>query len=119
GPWCCFGAIEGARSLREKNVPLRHPLDVVVWTNEEGGTVGSRCAIGHITPADLDMVARSGKTIREEIGRVGGNVAKLSEAVRQKGDLACYIELHIEQGGLLEKAGLQIGGVGGIVGPRW
>jgi N-carbamoyl-L-amino-acid hydrolase len=119
GPVGSFGAIEVARSLREQNVRLRHPLDVVVWTNEEGGTVGSRSAIGHITPADLDKVARSGKTIREGIGIVGGNVAKLSEAVRQKGDLACYMELHIEQGGLLEKAGLQIGVVEGIVGLRW
>jgi N-carbamoyl-L-amino-acid hydrolase len=119
GPVGSFGAIEVARSLREQNVRLRHPLEVVVWTNEEGGTVGSRSAIGHITPADLDKVARSGKTIREGIGIVGGNVAKLSEAERKKGDLACYMELHIEQGGLLEKAGLQIGVVEGIVGLRW
>jgi len=119
GPVGSFGAIEVARSLKEQNVRLRHPLDVVVWSNEEGGTVGSRCAIGHVTPADLDKVARSGKTIREGIGIVGGNVAKLSDAVRQKGDLACYMELHIEQGGLLEKAGLQIGVVEGIVGLRW
>ena len=119
GPLGSFGAIEVARSLREQNVRLRHPLEVVVWTNEEGGTVGSRSAIGHITPADLDKVARSGKTIREGIGIVGGNVAKLSDAERKKGDLACYMELHIEQGGLLEKAGLQIGVVEGIVGLRW
>jgi N-carbamoyl-L-amino-acid hydrolase len=119
GPLGSFSAIEVARSLREQNVRLRHPLDVVVWSNEEGGTIGSKCATGQITPADLDKVARSGKTIREGIGIVGGNVARLSEAVMKKGDLACYIELHIEQGGLLEKAGLQIGVVEGIVGLRW
>ncbi|MDF2772586.1 MAG: putative N-carbamoyl-L-amino acid amidohydrolase [Geminicoccaceae bacterium] len=119
GPVGSFGAIEVARSLREQNVRLRHPLDVVVWSNEEGGTIGSKCAIGHLTPADLDKVARSGKTIREGIGIVGGNVARLSDAVLEKGDIACYIELHIEQGGLLEKAGLQIGVVEGIVGLRW
>jgi beta-ureidopropionase / N-carbamoyl-L-amino-acid hydrolase len=119
GPVGSFGAIEVARSLREQRVRLRHPLDVVVWSNEEGGTIGSKCAIGHITPADLDKVARSGKTIREGIGLVGGNVARLSEAVLNKGDIACYIELHIEQGGLLEKGGLQIGVVEGIVGLRW
>src|SRR5687767_4772966 len=119
GPVGSFGAIEVARSLREQYVRLRHPVDVVGWSNEEGGTIGSKCAIGHITPADLDKVARSGKTIREGIGLVGGNVARLSEAVKKKGDIACYIELHIEQGGLLEKAGLQIGVVEGIVGLRW
>ena len=94
-------------------------MEAVVWSNEEGGTVGSRCAIGHVTPEDLDKVARSGKTIRDGIGLVGGNVARLSDAVLKKGDVACYIELHIEQGGLLEKAGLQIGVVEGIVGLRW
>ena len=119
GPVGSFGAIEVARSIREQNVRLRHPVDVVVWSNEEGGTIGSKCAIGHITPADLDKVARSGKTIREGIGLVGGTVARLGEAVKKKGDIACYIELHIEQGGLLEKAGLQIGVVEGIVGLRW
>ena len=119
GPVGSFGAIEVARSLREQNVRLRHPVDVVVWSNEEGGTIGSKCFIGHLTPEDLDKVARSGKTLREGIGIVGGNVARLSDAVVAKGDIACYIELHIEQGGLLEKAGLQIGVVQGIVGLRW
>jgi N-carbamoyl-L-amino-acid hydrolase len=119
GPVGSFGAIEVARSLREQGVRLRHTVEAVVWSNEEGGTVGSRCAIGHVTPEDLDKVARSGKTIRDGIGLVGGNVARLSDAVLKKGDVACYIELHIEQGGLLEKAGLQIGVVEGIVGLRW
>ena len=119
GPVGSFAAIEVARSLREQGVRLRHPVDVVVWSNEEGGTIGSKAAIGEITPADLDKVARSGKTIREGIGLVGGDVARLDDAVLQKGDVACYLELHIEQGGLLEKAGLRIGVVQGIVGLRW
>jgi N-carbamoyl-L-amino-acid hydrolase len=119
GPVGSFAAIEVARSLREQNVRLRHPLDIVVWQNEEGGTIGSKLYIGDYTEADLDKVARSGKTVREGIGIVGGNVARLRESVRKKGDVACYIELHIEQGGLLEKANLQIGVVQGIVGLRW
>jgi beta-ureidopropionase / N-carbamoyl-L-amino-acid hydrolase len=119
GPVGSFGALEVARSIREQGVRLRHPLDVVVWSNEEGGTIGSKCAIGHITPAELDIVARSGITRREGIARVGGNVARLSEAVIPKDALHCYIELHIEQGGILEQKGLQIGVVEGIVGLRW
>jgi N-carbamoyl-L-amino-acid hydrolase len=119
GPVGSFSAIEVARTLREQNVRLRHPLDVVVWQNEEGGTIGSKLFIGDYTDADLDKVARSGKSIREGIGIVGGNVARLRDAVKKRGDVACYIELHIEQGGLLEKAGLQIGVVQGIVGLRW
>ena len=119
GPVGSFSAIEVARSLREQGVRLRRPVEVVVWQNEEGGTIGSKLAIGALADADLDRVARSGKTLREGIGIVGGNVARLNEAVRKRGDLACYLELHIEQGGLLEKAGLQIGVVEGIVGLRW
>ena len=119
GPVGAFSAIEVARSLRDHAVRLRHPLDVVVWQNEEGGTIGSKLAIGALTDADLDKVARSGKTIREGIGLVGGDVTRLRTAEKRRGDIACYIELHIEQGGLLEKAGLQIGVVEGIVGLRW
>src|SRR5688500_3701541 len=98
GPVGSFAAIEVARSLREQGVRLRHPVDVVVWSNEEGGTIGSKSAIGEITAADLDKVARSGKTIREGIGLVGGNVARLGDAALKQGDIACYMELHIEQG---------------------
>jgi len=57
--------------------------------------------------------------VRDGIGIIGGDVSRLTEAVRKKGDLSGYIELHIEQGGLLEKAGRQIGVVEGIVGLRW
>ena len=119
GPVGSFSALEVARSLRDNNVRLRHPLDVVIWQNEEGGTIGSKLAIGALTDADLDRVARSGKTIREGIGLVGGDVTKLESAVLKSGDVACYMELHIEQGGLLKQAGVQIGVVEGIVGLRW
>jgi N-carbamoyl-L-amino-acid hydrolase len=119
GPVGSFSAIEVAGSLREQNVRLRHPLEVVVWQNEEGGTVGSKLAIGALKPADLDKTARSGKTLREGIGLVGGDLARLAEAVRKPDELHCYLELHIEQGGRLEQEALAIGVVEGIVGLRW
>lgn len=117
GPVGSFSALEVASSLQEQHVHLRHPLEVVVWQNEEGGTIGSKLATGE--QVDLDAVARSGKTIRDGIGIVGGDAARLPEAVRPKGSVACYVELHIEQGGTLERAGLRIGVVEGIVGLRW
>jgi beta-ureidopropionase / N-carbamoyl-L-amino-acid hydrolase len=119
GPVGSFAAIEVALSLREQRTTLRHPLDVVVWQNEEGGTIGSKAFIGALTPADLDKVARSGISIRDGIARLGGDVARLSDVVRKRGDVHCYIELHIEQGGRLEEAKRQIGVVEGIVGLRW
>lgn len=84
-----------------------------------GGTIGSKTMVGLLTDADLDKVARSGKTVREGIGLIGGDVTRLRESQRKQGDIACYYELHIEQGGLLEKANRQIGVVEGIVGLRW
>lgn len=119
GPVGSFAAIEVARSLAEQRVRLAHPLDVVVWQNEEGGTIGSKIMVGLLTEADLDKVARSGKTVREGIGLIGGDLTRLSEAQRKQGDIAGYFELHIEQGGLLEKGNRQIGVVEGIVGLRW
>ena len=119
GPVGSFGAIEVTRSLRDQNIRLRHPLEVVVFQNEEGGTIGSKAMIGALPESDLDKAARSGKTLREGIGLTGGNVAQLASAARKKGDLHCYIELHIEQGGRLEQEGLRIGVVEGIVGLHW
>ena len=119
GPVGSFSAMEVARSLREQNIRLRHPLEVVVFQNEEGGTIGSKLMIGALPESDLDKVARSGKTLRDGIGIVGGHVARLASAVRKKGDLHCYIELHIEQGGRLEQERLRIGVVEGIVGLHW
>lgn len=119
GPVGSFAAIEVARTLQEQGVRLRHPLEVAVWSNEEGGVIGSKLAVGDNAAVDLDSVARSGRTIREGIGIVGGNVARLDDEVRPKGSAACYLELHIEQGGLLEQAGLQVGVVQGIIGLRW
>ena len=119
GPVGSFSAIEVARSLREQNIRLKHPLEVVVFQNEEGGTVGSKLMIGALPEADLEKVARSGKTLREGVRLTGGKVAQLASAVKKKGDLHCYIELHIEQGGRLEQEGLKIGVVEGIVGLHW
>lgn len=119
GPLGSLGAIEVARSLQEQRVRLRHPLEVVVWSCEEGGLVGSKLAIEDAGTMSLDSVARSGVTIREGIARVGGDVSRLEASLRRRGSAKCYFELHIEQGGLLDRAGLRVGVVQGIVGLRF
>jgi len=111
-----MGAIEVAQVLAESRVTLRHPLEVVIWQNEEGGLWGSHAATAELTAAELATVSRSGKTIREGITFLGGDVDKLASTRRRKGDVAAYLELHIEQGGTLDKEKLQIGIVEGIVG---
>ncbi len=114
-----LGAIEVAQTLAENNVVLRHPLEVVIFQNEEGGLIGSRAMDGELTEKELDLVSRSGKTIREGIKFIGGDVSKLSDVRRKKGDIAAYLELHIEQGGTLDSEKINIGVVEGIVGINW
>jgi beta-ureidopropionase / N-carbamoyl-L-amino-acid hydrolase len=114
-----LGAIEVAQVLKERNVRLKHPLEVVDFADEEGGTVGSFAMIGKLQPAALDLVTHSGKTIRDGIRAVGGDPARLAEAQRKPGDLAAYVELHIEQGAILDESDIDIGVVEGIVGIRW
>jgi N-carbamoyl-L-amino-acid hydrolase len=114
-----LGAIEVAQVLAENNITLRHPLEVVIFQNEEGGLIGSRAIDGELTEKELDLVSRSGKTIRDGIKFIGGDPTKLSEVRRNKGDIAAYLELHIEQGGTLYAEKINIGVVEGIVGINW
>jgi N-carbamoyl-L-amino-acid hydrolase len=114
-----MGAIEVAETLAENNVRLRHPLEVIIFQNEEGGTVGSIAIARGLTEKDLNHVSNSGKTIREGIKLIGGDPDRLPSVVRKRGDLAAYVELHIEQGGILQREKIDIGVVEGIVGVFW
>jgi N-carbamoyl-L-amino-acid hydrolase len=113
-----LSAIEVAQSLAEGRVRTRHPIEVVVWANEEGGLFGSRPVSGQLKAPELDNRTWSGKTIAEGMTFLGGTPSRLDEVRRQRGDIAAYIELHIEQGGTLERDAINIGVVEGIVGIR-
>jgi beta-ureidopropionase / N-carbamoyl-L-amino-acid hydrolase len=114
-----LGAIEAATVLHERGIRLRHPLEIISFTNEEGGLIGSLALTGRLSPAGLDVVSHSGKTMREGIRAVGGNPDRLEDALRKPGDLKAFIELHIEQGAILHESKVDIGVVEGIVGIRW
>lgn len=111
-----LSAIEVAQSFAEQRIRTRHPIEVVVWANEEGGLYGSRAVSGQLTPQELSNRAWSGKTIQEGMAFLGGTPSRIAEARRRRGDIASYLELHIEQGGTLEREALNIGVVEGIVG---
>ncbi len=111
-----IGAVEVVRTLNEQRVTTRHPLDVVVWQNEEGGTWGSNMATAaRITAEELALTARSGVTLRDGVTMLGGNPDLLEETRIRPGTVHGYLELHIEQGGTLHGAGIPIGVVEGIV----
>jgi beta-ureidopropionase / N-carbamoyl-L-amino-acid hydrolase len=107
-----------AEALAGAGITLRHPLEVLIFENEEGGTIGSHAITDGLPAGELDRVSQSGKTFREGIRFLGGDPDRLDSARRAKGDIAAYLELHIEQGGRLDQAGIPIGVVLGIVGIR-
>ena len=114
-----LGAIECVQTLKEKNIATQHPLEVIIFTDEEGGLIGSKALIGTLTEAALEVISHSGKTVKEGIAAVGGSPDMLANAVRKKGDFKAFLELHIEQGKVLESRNIDIGVVQGIVGIRW
>ena len=114
-----IGAIEVAQVLNERGIRTRHPLEVVSFTDEEGGLIGSLAMTGRLPASALDVVSHSGQTIREGIRAVGGDPDRVQLARRRPGELAAFIELHIEQGAILYEEGIDIGVVEGIVGIRW
>jgi N-carbamoyl-L-amino-acid hydrolase len=114
-----LGAIECAFVLEENGITTRHPLEVIVFTDEEGGLVGSRAMTGTLTPDALNVVSHSGKTVKEGIRALGGDPDNLCKVIRKKGDIKAFLEIHIEQGRILETKGIDIGVVEGIVGISW
>jgi beta-ureidopropionase / N-carbamoyl-L-amino-acid hydrolase len=120
-----LGAIEVIRALNEGRVQTRHPLEVVVWTNEEGnhfgvGTMGSGIAGGSIGPEILTRKDEEGRTVADWLRKYGQDPSRLTDARIARGSLAGYLELHIEQGPHLDEKKIPIGVVQGIVGiTRW
>jgi beta-ureidopropionase / N-carbamoyl-L-amino-acid hydrolase len=120
-----LGAIEVINTLNENAVKTRHPLEVVIWMNEEGnhfgvGTMGSGIAAGLIGPEILGRKDEQGLTVAYWLRRYGQDPTHLADARIAPGTLAAYLELHIEQGPNLDEAKIPIGIVQGIVGlKRW
>ncbi len=114
-----LAAIEILRVLGENGIVTRRPLEAVVWSCEEasfnGNALnGSRAVAGKLRPGELEGVSR-GLTLFESMRRIGGDPARLEEAQLRSGAFHAYLELHIEQGGTLDKEGTSIGIVEGIV----
>lgn len=113
-----MGALEVARTLHESGMVTDHPLEVIIWSNEEGGKTGSRSINGSVTENEMDLPSLGDKTLGDGIKYIGGNPDRLAENERKPGDVAALVELHVEQGAILDREGISIGVVEGIVGIR-
>lgn len=125
GPLGSLGAIEVIRALNDANLTTRHPLEIVIWVNEEGphfgiSALGSGVAAGVLGPEILERKDDEGLTVADWLRRYGQDPSRLTEARIAPGALAAILELHIEQGPVLEETKVQIGVVTGIVSlKRW
>jgi N-carbamoyl-L-amino-acid hydrolase len=116
-----MGAIEVVQTLADRGHATRHPVEVIVFTNEEGTRyhrwlIGSRAMAGLLEQEDLDAVDDEGVSLSSRMADVGGDLSRVEEAARRTGDLAAYLELHIEQGPNLHRSGTPLGVVTGITG---
>ena len=116
-----MGAVEVVQTLADHGHTTRHPIEVMVFTNEEGTRyhrwlIGSRAMAGLLETEDLDAVDAEGVSLSSRMSDIGGDLSRVDDAARQSGELAAYFELHIEQGPNLYRTGANIGVVTGITG---
>src|SRR5215468_9416805 len=111
-----LGGLECIEILNQQNFVTTHPLELIVFSDEEGGLTGSHAAAGELSREALQIKSHSGKTIGEGIRFIGGDPDNLQSAKRNPSEILAYLELHIEQGGILEAEKINIGVVEGIVG---
>ena len=115
----CLGVLAGiemVRVLHENNVRLHHPIEVIVFTDEERSVIGAKAMAGEIQE-DPDYYARlDGTSIQTCLTKIGGDWSQIATAKRDRTEVAAFVELHVEQGGVLENMGTAIGVVDGIVG---
>ena len=114
-----IAALEVLRTVKESGIKWKVNLEAIDFTDEEGtlvGLLGSAALTGHLTPEMLQSPRGGRENLVEGMQRAGLSDESMLSAVRPKESLAGYLELHIEQGKRLERAGIDIGIVSAIVG---
>ena len=121
GNYGVLAGLEVVRTLNDKGIKTQAPIEVAFWTNEEGsrfvpvmmgsGVFAKAFTLQHA----LDAVDVDGKSVRDELARIG------YVGTQEPGDhpIGAYFEAHIEQGPVLEDADIVIGVVSGALGQRW
>ncbi|MEZ4353903.1 MAG: Zn-dependent hydrolase [Myxococcota bacterium] len=116
--------LEVLRVLREHDIALARPVELVAFSDEEGrfgGMLGSQAMSGQLTPEFLERaVDLEGRRLADAMAACGFRALDALRAEREPGSVEAFVELHIEQGPVLESAGRSIGLVDGITGLfRW
>ena len=116
-----LAGIEVVRLLQEHQITLEHTLEIIDFTAEEPtefgiSTIGSKALAGNLSEQMLDLRDPAGRSLAEAIRGAGGSPKEITALVRGQDDIAGYLELHIEQGPMLERTKNELGVVCGIVG---
>ena len=114
-----MAALEVLKTVNENGMRLKVNLEAIDFTDEEGtlvGLLGSAALAGHLKSESLQIPRGGRENLLEGMKRAGLSDESMLSAVRPKNSLAGYLELHIEQGKRLERAGINIGIVSAIVG---
>jgi ureidoglycolate amidohydrolase len=118
-----IGALAAIRALRAADFKPLRSIELIVFTSEEPtrfgiGCLGSRLMSGALKPEDaLALTDVDGNSLRQWLEKTSGVAPELSSVAKPKGVYAGFIELHIEQGPLLDRAGIEIGVVESIAAP--
>ncbi len=117
-------AIEVLMTMKENNILPERSIEVISFADEEGwrfnkGLFGSRGILGKLEDGDLQRQDKDGITREQALKDFGCDVTKFKESEFKEGSIYCFLELHIEQGPVLDIAKKPIGVVSGISGPLW
>lgn len=116
-----LAALEIVRTLNDLNVETQHPIEIAMWTNEEGSRFAPAMVASGVFAGVYSLdhawscTDPEGKTLGDELNRIGyvGDADAVGRPVH------AFFELHIEQGPILEDEGFDIGVVTHAQGQRW
>ncbi|MGG1575640.1 M20 family metallo-hydrolase [Fictibacillus sp. NRS-1165] len=124
GPAGVLAGIEAVATLKEQGITPDRPIEVVSFCDEEGwrfnrGLFGSRGILGKLDEGDLTRKDQDGISREQALRDFGCDPGKFHESQYKPGSIHAFLELHIEQGPVLDKSNLPLGVVAGISGPLW
>lgn len=119
-----LGAIEVVHTMKDNGVLPKRTIEVVCFSDEEGsrfnkGVFGVRALAGLLEDGELERKDKKGMTRKEALKEFGVEPDLSQSPIYKKGDIEAFLELHIEQGPVLESKGKPVGIVSGISGPIW
>ncbi len=119
-----LSALEAVTVMNETGVKPYRPIEVIAFSDEEGwrfnkGLFGSRGIIGELEEGELGRKDKDGITREEALRAYGCQPERFAESEYDTNHIHSFLELHIEQGPVLEEKGVPVGVVKGISGPLW